>query len=79
MTGDTRGEPLAIVKGEKVGGMVSVSLKVFLLRKEQEPQYREIEIDLVAKSLLSYQKMPIKLSAPEARKLISALENALKK
>lgn len=74
-TGDTRGEPLAIIKGKTTG----VSLRVFLLRKEHEPQFKEVEIELVAKSLLSYQMMPIKLSIAEARLLSQTLEDALRK
>ena len=69
---------MAIIKGKSVGGIGSISLRIFLLRKEEEPHFKEIELELVAKSLLSYQMMPIKLSPSEARLLSQTLENALK-
>jgi hypothetical protein len=62
------------VGGEKQGPL-KVVLRVHALRRDDSESL--IGIELVAKSLAIYQMMPITLSLPQARQLVSLLQNAV--
>lgn len=55
--------------------LMSLRLKVHLL--EGSPSEKTVGLELVAKSVASYQMMPITLSAAEAKKLVSLLQSAI--
>jgi hypothetical protein len=65
---------LGEVDGKKRRGL-RASLKVHLL-KEVESVEKAVGLEFVAKSFLSYQMMPICLSAAQARKLAILLNSA---
>lgn len=55
--------------------LISTSVKVHSLNGDQQDKL--VGIEFIAKSIASYQMMPISLSATETRKLISLLEAAV--
>lgn len=58
-------------------GLVKTLIKVHTIRKKDNPNENYIGIELVAKSFLSYQMMPITLPRSEADTLIQMVKNAL--
>lgn len=70
------GAPIERTVGEVAGGgmkLMEVGLKVHKLGGGRE---KAVGVELVAKSVASYQMMPVTLSAVEAKKLIALLEAA---
>ena len=55
--------------------LMSMQLKVHLL--EGNPPEKAVGLELVAKSIASYQIMPITLSETETKKLVSLLQSAI--
>jgi hypothetical protein len=55
--------------------LMSLRLKVHLL--EGNPSEKAVGLELVAKSVASYQMMPITLSTAEAKKLVLLLQSAI--
>ena len=58
-------------------GLVKTLIKVHAIKKKDDPSEKYIGIELVAKSLLSYQMMPITLPRSEADSFIQMVKNAL--
>jgi len=71
-------QTIGSVKGRSKGP-VNCELKVHIIEEKELSSSKSIGIELVAKSFLSYQMMPITLSSQETRKLIALLEEALNK
>ena len=70
------GAPIERTVGEVAGGgvkLMNVGIKVHKLSGGRD---KTVGVELVAKSVASYQMMPVTLSAAEARRLITLLENA---
>lgn len=71
------GAPIERTIGEVEGGgtrLMTVAVKVHKL--DGDSPEKAIGLEFVAKSLASYQMMPVTLSAAEARKLATLLESA---
>jgi len=64
---------LGEVQAQSVAG-VSTTVKVHVLSSESKD--RTVGIELVAKSIASYQMMPIKLTSLDAQRLASLLQSA---
>lgn len=70
-------QTIGSVKGRSKGP-INYELKVHILEEKELGSSKSIGIELVVKSFLSYQMVPITLSLQEARKLITLLEEASK-
>jgi|SRR6185312_2569843 len=71
------GAPIERTVGEVAGagkGMMNVTLKVHELKSADVD--RKVGLEIVAKSVASYQMMPISLSSAETKKLIQILQSA---
>ena len=65
------------VRGEKQGGVVGVAVRVHVLRRDLGAE-KLVGVELVAKSFLSYQMMPVTLSESQAIQLAELLKEATK-
>lgn len=64
------------VAGEKQGGLVSVTVRVHILRRE--PAEKLVGIEFLAKSVASYQMMPVTLSESQAKSLAVLIDEAVR-
>jgi hypothetical protein len=65
------------VKGRSQG-LTNCELKVHIIEEKELGPSKSIGIELIAKSFLSYQMLPITLSSQETKRLIALLEEASK-
>jgi hypothetical protein len=72
-------ETVGSVKSESGGSLMNVEIKVHTLKEAGKDESREIGVEIVAKSLLSYQMMPCRLSAENGEKLRELLALALRR
>ncbi len=69
-------QTIGMVKAKSIGP-ANCELKVHIIEEKKPGPSRSIGLELVAKSFLSYQMIPLTLSPQETRKLIFLLEEAL--